>query len=97
MGFADRMDQNVAKYKIGIRMNAWMVDIVPHNVQVLCRINKDECYESLSFLAFRRENVDWIFQKYSKKSRSSLSRSVRNVALDVCYDDTEDYQAPPGK
>ena len=59
MGFINRMDQNMAKYRIGIQMKkwwwskfVWMVDVVPQSVSVLYRINKDDGDESLPVLAF---------------------------------------------
>ena len=65
MGFADRNDQNWAKYQIGIQMSkqwwspfAWMVDVVPQNEQLLYRINKVEGDESLPLLVFRRYVVN---------------------------------------
>ena len=65
MGFVDRMDQNVAKYRIGIRVKkwwwapfAWMVDIaLAQNVWILYRINKEADDPVLSLLAFRRDVV----------------------------------------
>ena len=62
MGFVSRMDQNVAKYKIGIRMKKWWwspfveIDVALQVVCVLYRINKDEGDdESLPLQAFRTD------------------------------------------
>ena len=58
MDFFDRIDQNVSKYKIGIRMKKWwwspfayLVDVVLQSAWVLYHINKDESDESLPLLA----------------------------------------------
>ena len=55
-GFFKRMDQSVSKYKIGIRMIAYMfdvsmLDVVLQNAWVLYHISKDEVDESLPHLA----------------------------------------------
>ena len=70
MEFVGRMDQNVAKYKIGIPMKKWrralfpwMFDIILQNVWVFYRI-KDQDDESLSLLSFRRHVVNAIFVKF---------------------------------
>ena len=77
MGFANIIDQKVAKYRIGIQMRnrgwwflfVWMVDVVLQGVWVLYRINKDESDESLPLLAFKRDVVNEIYLKYSKEGR----------------------------
>ena len=100
MGFVDRMDQNVAKYKTTIRMKkcwwslfAWMVDDILQIVWVLYRISKDEYNEPLPLLSFRRDFINVVFLKYSKEGRSSSSHvGIRNVPSDICYDDTKHYQ-----
>ena len=70
-----------------------MVDVVPQSEWVLYRINKDEGNESLPLLAFRRDTVNAIFSKYSKKGRLSTSHiGIRNIPSDVCYEDTKHYQ-----
>ena len=105
MGFVDRMDQNVAKYRIGIRMKkwwwapfAWMIDVALQNAWVLHRINKDQEDVSLSLLAFRRDVVNSIFLKYSNEKRASSSRvRIRSVPSVIRYDDTKHYQVPSEK
>ena len=78
MSFVDRMGQNVAKYRIGIRMKksqrplfAWMVDVILQN-----RINKDKSDESQPLLAFRRDVFSAILLKYSKEGRSFSSHEM---------------------
>ena len=73
-----------------------MVDVVLQGVWVLYHINKDEVDESLPLLAFRRNVVNATFLKYSKDDRLSSSNiGIRNIPLDVCYDDTKHYQVQP--
>ena len=56
-------------------------------------INKDKGDESLPLLVFRRDVANATFQKYSKEGRLSSSQvGIRNIASDVCYDDTKHYQ-----
>ena len=94
------MDQNLAKYRIGIWMKkwwwspfVWMVDVVFQGAWVLYRINKDEGDKSLSLLTFQRHFVYSIFLKYSKEGRlSSTHVGIRNIPSDICYDNTKHYQ-----
>ena len=73
-----------------------MVDVVLQGVWILYRINKDEVDVSLPLLAFRRDVVNATFLKYSKEDRLSSSNiGIRNIPLDVCYDDTKHYQVQP--
>ena len=74
-----------------------MIDVYLQNAWIYC-INKEEDDKSLSLLAFRRDDVNVIFLKYSKEDRSSLSHAgIRNVPKDVCYDDTKHYQVSSEK
>ena len=92
MGLVDRMDQTLAKFITGICMKEWwcspfalMVDAIFQNERML-------------YLAFRRDVVNAIFLKYSKKGRSFLSHVVVwNVLSDVCYDEKKPYQVPSEK
>ena len=89
------MGQNVAKYKIGIRMKKcrWSRLFVLQGVWLLHRINIDEGDESLLLLAFRRDVVNAIFLKYSNEGRlSSTHLGIRNIPSHVCYDETKHYQ-----
>ena len=89
MGFVNRMDQNVAKYRI----SSWMVD-----AWVLYCIKIDEGDESLSLLDFWRGVVNKIFLKYSKEDRSSSSHAgIWNVLADIYYDGAKHYQVPSEK
>ena len=45
-----------------------MVDVILQGLWVLYRIDKDKEVESLPLLAFRRDVVNVIFLKYSKKA-----------------------------
>ena len=70
-----------------------MVDVVLQGVQVLYRFNKNECDDSLPLLAFRKDVVCAIFQKYLKEGRLSSSHlGIRNIPSVVCYDDAKHYQ-----
>ena len=76
MGFANRMDQNVAKYRIGIRMKKWwwfpffwMLDVFLQWAQVLHCINWDKGDKPLPLLAFRIDFVGAIFLEYSKEGK----------------------------
>ena len=67
-----------------------MVDVILQGLLVLYRIDKDKDVESLPLPAFRRDVVNVIFLKYSKEGRLSSSHvGIRNIPLDVCYDDTK--------
>ena len=100
IGFANRMDQSVVNYRIGIRMKTrwcspfvWMVDVVLQGSWVLYRVNKDEGDESLLFLVFRRYVVNAIFLKYSEDGRLSTSHvGIQNISSDTYYEDTKHYQ-----
>ena len=104
MGFVDRMDQNVAKYRIGIRMKkwwwapfAWMIDVAIQNAWILNRINRAEGDTNYSLLAFRREIVNSIFLKYSNDNinkRKMSWVSVKNVPDVVHLDKIKHYQVP---
>ena len=70
-----------------------MIDVVLQGVWVLYRIKKDGGDESLPLLAFRRNDVNAIFLKYSNEGRLSSSHvGIRNIPSDVCYDDPKHYQ-----
>ena len=100
MGFVKRMEQNVAKYRIGIQMKkcwwspfARMIDVVLQGMWVLYRNNKDEDDESLPLLDFQRDDVNTIFLKYSKEGRLPSNHvGIRNIPSDDFYDDTIHYQ-----
>ena len=79
MGFVDRVDQSVAKYRISIQINIWswfpfalMAGVILQKRRVY-RNNKDEGSESLSILVFVGDGVNIVFMKYSKEGRSSSS------------------------
>ena len=105
MGYVDRMDQNVAKYRIGIRMKkwwwapfAWMLDVALQNSWILYRINKSCDSAQLSLLDFRREVVSSILLKYkTSRKRSYSSAAICNVPSEVRFDDVKHYQAPAQK
>ena len=70
-----------------------MVDVVFQGAWVLCRINKDQGDESVPLVAFRIHFVNVIFLKYSLERRLYSSYlGIRNIPLDVWYDDTKHYQ-----
>ena len=70
-----------------------MVDVVLQGVRVLYRINTDEGDDFPPLLGFRRDIVNVIFLKYSKKGILSSSHvGIRNIPSDVCYDDIKHYQ-----
>ena len=70
-----------------------MVHVVIQIAWVLYRINKDKADESLPLLEFRRNVVNAIFLKYSREGRLSSSHlRIRNIPLDVCYDDRKHCQ-----
>ena len=70
-----------------------MVDVVLQGVRVLYRINTDEGDDFPPLLGFRRDIVNVILLKYSKKGILSSSHvGIRNIPSDVCYDDTKHYQ-----
>ena len=70
-----------------------MVNVNLQGAWVLYGFNKDEGIESLSFLVFRRHNVNAIFLKYSNEGRlPSSDVGIQNIPSDICYDDTKHYQ-----
>ena len=94
MGFVNRIDQKVAKHRIGIQMKkwwwspfVWMMDVVLQGSWVLYCHNKEEGDESLPLLAFWIGIANTIFLKYSKEGRlSSIPVVIRNISWNVCYD-----------
>ena len=59
----------------------------------MCLLYPFEGGESPRLLVFRRDVVNAIFLKYSKKERLSSNRvGIRNIPLDVCYDETTHYR-----
>ena len=69
MSFADKMDQRVAKCRIGIQMKkwwwvpfAWMVDVALVNPWILHRVNKEDSESSFLLLAFLREVLNAILE-----------------------------------
>lgn len=86
MSFADKMDQRVAKCRIGIQMKkwwwvpfAWMVDVALVNPWILHRVNKEDFDSSYSLLAFPREVINTIFLKYSFENPSK--RKISHIAI----------------
>ena len=67
MGFVKRMNRNVAKHRIDIRMMVvpfiWLVDVLQGTSALYC-INYDKRDESPPFLAFRKDFVNAIFLEY---------------------------------
>ena len=90
MGFFDRMNQIVAKYRIGIRMKKWswspfaLMVFVLQNTWVLPRINKDEGDESLPPLAFCRNDANAIFLKIFKEMQTILEPCRNSECLIRC-------------
>ena len=81
MGFVNRMDQNMAKYRIGIQMKnwwwspfVWVINVVPQGALVLHRINKDEGDESLSS-CFSKASCQCNFSEIFKR---------RQIILEPC-------------
>ena len=72
MGGVDRMDQNVAKYRIGIRIKKWwwpllayLLDVSMQNAWILYRGTLAYQAEKLSLLQFRRRVCLCYFQRYT--------------------------------
>ena len=64
----------------------------------MCLLYPFEGGESPRLLVFRRDVVNAIFLKYSKKERLSSNRvGIRNIPLDVCYDETLQVQSVKSK
>ena len=99
MDFVGRMDQNVAKYKIGIPMKKWrrmlfpwMFDVILQNVWVFYRI-KDQDDESVS-PSFSKTCCQCNFCEIQRKADHV---GIPNVLSDVHYDVTKHYHAPSKK
>jgi len=86
MGVVDRLDQNIAQYRIGIRSRKWYWPIIAyllqtamHNAWILYRDSEAAATLPLSHLQFIRE----VCKVYYAKFRTNSSLSVRNPkALD---------------
>ena len=83
-GFVNRMDQNVAKYKIGFQMKkwwwlsfVWLVDVILQGMWVLYRTNKGEDNETLPLLVFRRDVANTFFSEIFKG---------KQIILEPCKD-----------
>ena len=81
------MDQNVAKYRIGIRMKKWWCPpFVCGGPRGYCIVTKIKAM-SLWLLVFRRDIVDEIFLEHLKECKLSSSYAgIRNIPSDVSYD-----------
>ncbi|KAJ8951533.1 hypothetical protein NQ314_007664 [Rhamnusium bicolor] len=96
MGGTDLMDENINRYRIGIRgkkwwwcIFSWLVDVTIQNAWILYKKSGHNCTQ----LQFRRDIVKVCFAKYRNPARtagrpsSSLSSSSSNrVSDDIRYD-----------
>ena len=90
MGFANRMDQSLGNYRVGIRIKkgwwslfVWMVDVVPHGAWVLYLVNKDEGDESLPFIVFLKSKTNENEKKY--KTYKSLFEILKEKSKKIYY------------
>ena len=70
MGFVDRVDRNVAKYRIGIRTKkwswdlfAWMVNVALQNTWILHQVSKEDSDRSLFTFGFSQASSKYNFFK----------------------------------
>ena len=84
MGGTDRMDQNIAAYRIGIRSKKWwwsffiwLVDVSIGNAHYQYKRSPAYNDEPLDLLGFRREIVQVYGQRY--KSRLAIGRPLGRV------------------
>ena len=91
MGFVNIMDQNMAKYRIGVQIKKMVV--VPVCLNGRCcssgcvGINQDKAM-SLSLLWLFEEMLSkQFFLEFSKEGKlPSSDVRIRNIPSDVCYD-----------
>ena len=84
MGGTDRMDQNIATYRIGIRSKKWwwslfiwLFDVSIGNAHYLYKRSSAYADEPLDLLGFQREIVQVYGQRY--KSRLAIGRPLVRV------------------
>ena len=88
MGFANRMNQHVTKYKIGMRMKKWWwyvclnLDVVLQGVNVWYHINKDEGDESLCSSSFLKRCYQCHFSEIFK-GRQIMLELGRNLKYHI--------------
>ena len=103
MGGVDRLDQNVASYRISIRTKKWwwplfryMLDVSLQNAWLLYRRSQAQEQNALTQLEFRRSVVRSYFAKHGTERALSAaprrSRSSTKVPLNVRLDGLHHYQ-----
>lgn len=104
MGGTDRMDQNVAQYRINIRnkkwywpLVTWLIDISIHNAWIICR----KTGKTISQLDFRREIAQFYLQRYKtpRKAPGPQSSISKVLHSDLRYDRYDHFieKVPDGK
>ena len=86
MGFVNRMDQNVFKYRLGIRMKKWWWSPFVWMVMLLFRM----CVYCIVLTKMNAMSpcLFWLFEGWV----SSSHVGIQNIPSDVCYDDTKHDQ-----
>ena len=81
-GGVDRADQNIATYRISIRIKkwwwplfVWVPDMIMQNAWLLYRAHKGEDDPYVDLLQFRREIVNVYLAKYSKQTPQSARKN----------------------
>lgn len=103
MGGTDRMDQNIATYRINVRSKKWwwslfayMPDVAMQNAWLLYRKSPAALSKQMDLLQFRREVCQVYLTRYA--SRPNMGRPMghqisldRRVLADVRFDRQEHY------
>jgi Transposase IS4 len=84
MGGTDRMDQNIAKLRINIRIKKWWwalfcfaIDVAVQNAWLLCRSSENAGQKPYTLVQFRREVAMTYILRY--RNRSSAGRPSRGL------------------
>ena len=102
MGGVDRMDENIAKLRVAIRMKkwwwpmfSWLLNVSVNNVwQAYCILARSQKLESLDLLGFTRRLVLTYVNRYSVSKGSKRVGSLqRQVIPEIRYDGLHHYIA----
>ena len=99
MGGVDRMDQNVSKYRIGLRGKKWywclisyMLDVSINNAWQLQKICNNK--NPMDMLQFRRYIVRTYLSQYGKPPEKGMRGKPQDVLSDIRYDGYKHWVIP---
>ena len=89
MGGVDRMDQNIAVYRISIRSRKWwwplfayLIDVAMQNAWLIYRLTDSANHEPKDQLEFRRDICNMYYRRYSAQRPAGRPISGRPKGLD---------------